>query len=90
MESACVVGGGAELPGVLTCVFIFGKRPAPSSAHTPPTPPHLPSPAGDACTLPARGPAGQEGDGCSGGAGVNVWEREKKKFLFLNPCVSFA
>ena len=49
MESACVVGGGAELPGVLTCVFIFGKRLAPSSAHTPPPlptfPPQLEMPA---------------------------------------------
>lgn len=87
MQSACVMGGRAELPGVLTCVFIFGKRPAPSSAPTPPPP--SPSPAGDACTLPARGPAGQEGDGCSGGAGVNV-EGEKKEILFLNPCVSFT
>lgn len=45
MESACVVGGGAELPGVLTCVFIFGKRPAPSSAHTSPPFPTFPLPS---------------------------------------------
>lgn len=86
MEGACVMGGGGASRSSDMCIYIW-KEPGTSSAH--PAPPS-PSPAGDACTLPDRGPAGQEGDGCSGGAGVNVWEREKKKFLFLNPCVSFA
>lgn len=76
--------GGEGFPGVLTRVFIFGKRPAPSSAH-----PRLPPPQRE---LPAPWPsvpAGKEeclqwpswGKGLGGG---------KKKFLFLNPHVSFA
>jgi len=81
----CVVGGEG-FPGVLTCVFIFGKTSTELG-----TPPPSPSPAGAACTLAFSCPSW-------GGrvlAGVELGARlgrgEKEIFIFeMKRCLSAA
>lgn len=64
------------------CIYIW--KVTSTALGTPPAP----SPAGDAYPLPSRFPLGRK-RGVVEGVGVQVWEGGKK-FLFLNPCVSFA
>ena len=77
----CVVGGEG-FPGVLTRVFIFGKRPAPSSAHPRLPPPQMPAPP-PPFSCPCWGGRGS----CSGGAGVKIWGGGNEVFFFEPPCL---
>lgn len=79
--------GGEDFLGDLTHVFIFGKRPALSPA---PCCPALPSPPQlEMPILSLSASPGEEGEVVLGELGTGLGG-EEKKFLFLNPCVSFA